>query len=53
MINYTDVGLGMGNPPIITVNKNGLTCKAGAGSIYHKSGSGWHGFLRNGVFVLA
>lgn len=36
-----------GKPPYITVSKDGVTCKAGAGSI--KSGD-YHGFLRNGVF---
>ena len=34
-----------GTPPLITVDKNGLTCGAGAGSI--QSGK-YHGFLRNG-----
>lgn len=34
-----------GEPPLITVDKNGLTCAAGAGSIQT---SKWHGFLRNG-----
>lgn len=37
-----------GEPPQITVDKNGLTCAAGAGSI--QTGS-WHGFLRNGQLV--
>jgi hypothetical protein len=37
-----------GEPPNITVDKNGLTCSAGAGSIM---GGDWHGFLRNGEFV--
>lgn len=32
----------------ITVDKNGDTCSAGAGSI---AAPGWHGFLRNGEFV--
>lgn len=34
-----------GEPPTITVDKNGRTCSAGAGSI--QSGN-YHGFLRNG-----
>jgi hypothetical protein len=37
-----------GEPPMITVDKNGRTCEAGAGSI--DSGT-WHGFLRNGELV--
>lgn len=37
-----------GTPPMITVDKNGLTCSAGAGSI---AVSGYHGFLRNGEFT--
>lgn len=37
-----------GVPPNITVDKNGITCQAGAGSIQT---SNWHGFLRNGEFV--
>lgn len=36
-----------GEPPNITVDKNGVTCGAGAGSI--QSGS-YHGFLVNGEF---
>lgn len=36
-----------GEPPLITVDKNGLTCNAGGGSI--QTGS-YHGFLRAGVF---
>lgn len=39
-----------GVPPQITVDKNGLTCGAGAGSIL--SGK-YHGFLRNGELVAA
>lgn len=35
-----------GEPPVLTVDKNGNTCAAGAGSI---GVPGWHGFLRNGV----
>lgn len=35
-----------GEPPNITVDKNGVTCSAGGGSI--QSGD-FHGFLRNGV----
>lgn len=38
-----------GTPPNLTVDKNGHTCGAGAGSIM--SLSGWHGFLRDGVFA--
>jgi hypothetical protein len=38
-----------GEPPLVTVNKSGPTCSAGAGSII--SPSGWHGFLRNGELV--
>lgn len=34
-----------GTAPDITVDKNGLTCAAGAGSILTPK---WHGFLRNG-----
>lgn len=37
-----------GDPPNITVDKNGHTCAAGGGSI--QSGD-YHGFLRNGEFV--
>jgi hypothetical protein len=37
-----------GEPPNLTVDKNGVTCAAGAGSIL--SGN-WHGFLRNGELV--
>jgi hypothetical protein len=37
-----------GQPPKLTVDKNGVTCGAGAGSIVVP---GWHGFLRNGVLV--
>jgi hypothetical protein len=37
-----------GEPPNITVDKNGLTCAAGAGSIQTPK---WHGFLRNGYLV--
>lgn len=35
-----------GTPPMLTVDKNGNTCGAGAGSIQT---SNWHGFLTNGV----
>ena len=38
-----------GEPPNITVDKNGLTCAAGAGSIVGHNG--YHGFLRNGEFT--
>lgn len=37
-----------GIPPQVSVDKNGLTCNAGAGSI---SVPGWHGWLRNGVLT--
>lgn len=37
-----------GEPPNITVDKNGLTCDAGGGSI--QAGS-YHGFLQNGHFT--
>jgi hypothetical protein len=37
-----------GEPPNITVDKNGVTCAAGAGSIQTPK---WHGFLRNGELV--
>ena len=37
-----------GEPPNITVDKEGNTCNAGAGSI---GVQGYHGFLRNGVFT--
>ena len=37
-----------GVPPNLTVDKNGNTCAAGAGSILTKQ---WHGFLRNGELV--
>jgi hypothetical protein len=37
-----------GSPPAITVDKNGLSCGAGAGSIRINS-SGYHGRLINGV----
>lgn len=37
-----------GEPPHLTVDKNGRTCAAGAGSI---ASDGWHGFLRNGMLV--
>lgn len=37
-----------GEPPMLTVDKNGPTCHAGAGSIL--SGN-YHGFLRNGEFT--
>lgn len=44
-----------GVPPVITVDKAGLTCKAGAGSLgVHGGPNGgyrWHGFLRNGYLV--
>jgi hypothetical protein len=39
-----------GSPPNVTVDKQGHTCAAGAGSIWvgMNSPDGWHGFLRNG-----
>lgn len=37
-----------GEPPNLTVDKNGNTCAAGAGSILTST---WHGFLRNGELV--
>jgi len=37
-----------GDLPNITVDKNGVTCAAGAGSIQTDR---WHGFLRNGELV--
>jgi hypothetical protein len=37
-----------GVPPKVTVDKNGKTCAAGAGSI---ATPGWHGYLRNGMLV--
>lgn len=37
-----------GAPPDLTVDKNGNTCNAGAGSIQTRN---WHGFLRGGFFV--
>ena len=38
-----------GVPPLVTVDKVGLTCAAGAGSIMSRRG--YHGFLRNGEFT--
>lgn len=38
-----------GEPPNITVNKDGLTCGAGGGSV--QTPRGYHGFLRNGEFT--
>ena len=42
-----------GEAPNITVDKQGLTCGAGAGSIdsTHGTYGNWHGFLQNGVLV--
>lgn len=37
-----------GEPPNLTVDKNGNTCSAGGGSILTAD---WHGFLRNGELV--
>jgi hypothetical protein len=39
-----------GTPPLLTVDKNGATCNAGAGSIL---AGDYHGFLRNGRLVQA
>jgi hypothetical protein len=38
-----------GEPPGITVDKSGVTCGAGAGSV---QANNWHGFLRNGYLEL-
>jgi hypothetical protein len=38
-----------GDPPDLTIDKSGNTCSAGGGSIQV---SGWHGFLRNGEWIL-
>ena len=37
-----------GEPPLITVDKAGITCAAGAGSIL---AGDYHGFLQNGIFT--
>lgn len=37
-----------GEPPQITVDKNGVTCSAGAGSIQTPK---WHGYLREGMLT--
>jgi hypothetical protein len=37
-----------GTPPDVTVDKDGNTCEAGAGSI---GVPGWHGFLRDGYLM--
>lgn len=39
-----------GEPPLVTVDKNDDTCRAGAGSIQVP---GWHGYLRNGELTTA
>jgi hypothetical protein len=39
-----------GEPPALTVDKAGVTCGAGAGSIQTPK---WHGFLRGGFLVVA
>lgn len=39
-----------GEPPNVTVDKSGDTCKAGAGSI---QAGDWHGYLRKGELVVA
>jgi hypothetical protein len=36
-----------GDPPLLTVDKRGVTCRAGAGSIQTPK---YHGFLRGGMF---
>lgn len=43
----------VGEPPKLTVNKEGDTCDAGGGSILTAAGSDqeWHGFLRDGRLV--
>lgn len=33
---------------LLTVDKNGLTCQAGAGSVFMGRENEWHGFLRGG-----
>ncbi len=38
-----------GDPPSLTIDKNGSTCSAGGGSIQV---SGWHGFLKAGEWIL-
>jgi hypothetical protein len=48
MMTITADGVRHGEAPNITVDKNGVTCGAGAGSI--QCGS-YHGFLRNGELV--
>jgi hypothetical protein len=35
----------------LTVDKNGPTCGAGAGSFFMGANNEWHGFLRNGVLT--
>lgn len=35
----------------LTVDKNGKTCGAGAGSFFMGANNEWHGFLRNGVMA--
>lgn len=35
----------------VTVDKNGKTCGAGAGSLFMGTNHEWHGFLRNGVLT--
>lgn len=37
-----------GEPPMVTVDKNGLTCAAGGGSI---QAGDYHGFLQNGILT--
>lgn len=37
-----------GDPPNVTVDKQGATCNAGAGSIQTPD---WHGFLRDGKLI--
>lgn len=40
-----------GEAPDFTVDKNGNTCEAGAGSIHVKPPGGFHGFLRDGFIT--
>jgi hypothetical protein len=38
-----------GTAPVLTADKKGVTCAAGAGSI---ASPGWHGYLTNGELVI-
>jgi len=40
-----------GEAPDFTVDKNGVTCQAGGGSIWVQMPNGFHGFLRDGYIV--